>query len=162
MREAIIIVLLAVRLFFGCPEWLSGDGCSPVVKALAYPFFHASIWHLGVNAIAVWTVFRPRKGNALLLVTASAISFAVYPLSARPMVGISNLIYAAIGLRTPSLRSPWWRTPSVIIFLIVTALMLALPQFSAVTHIAAFAAGCACAAIRRCFLRVKRDAHRYL
>lgn len=161
MREAIIITLLAVRLLFGCPEWLSGDG-SPLLKALAYPLFHASIWHLGANAVAVWTVFSPRRGNAALLAAASVISFAVYPLSARPMVGISNLIYAAIGLRTPPLRSPWWREPSVVLFLTVTAAMLVLPQFSAATHIAAFAAGCACSALRRRYLKLKGDARRYL
>lgn len=162
MREVIIITLLAVHLLLGCPAWLSDGNCCEAVRALAYPLFHANVWHLAANALAVWTVFAPRKGNAMLLTVAALISLAVYPLSPRPMVGISNLIYAAVGLRTPPIRSPWWRAPQVLVFIAVTVLMLALPQFSAVTHIAAFAAGCVLAAAGRFRSKLKGDARRYL
>lgn len=176
VRVVIIAVLVCLQAFVGVPEFFYGtDGpLSPLspedfygdgywMRALTYSFFHANWWHLAINCLAAWTIFDPkRKFSWLQLVTGYAIAVLVYPLSLNPVIGFSNVLYAVLGLRTPSLRSRWWRQPVVIVFLAVTFAMLLIPRFSATTHIAAFAAGMPCASIRRGYLRLTEDARRYL
>lgn len=162
LRIVIIAVLVAAHIAFGTPEWLR-PGCSPyLVRALSYHFFHASWWHLAVNCLAIWSVFR--KEILCKACTDLAISYIiaviVFPLSVRPVIGFSNILYAVIGLRTPPLASRWWRTTPVIVFLAVTVALLLIPRFSATTHMAAFALGMACAGISRQIKTLKDDAGR--
>ena len=96
-----------------------------------------------------------------MLVAAFAIAVLVYPLSFRPVIGFSNVLYAVLGLRTPSLKSKWWRQPAVIVFLVVTVALVFVPRFSATTHIAAFVLGMAGASLQRGWLKLTRDARRY-
>lgn len=166
VRIAIIVLLLSVHVFCGVPEFFYDSG--PYwLRAATYSFFHANIWHLAINCIAVWTVFRPtisvtsRKWHKMFL-AAYIIAVLVYPFSLRPVIGFSNILYATIGLNTPRLSSPWWRRTSVIIFIAVTALMIFFPVFSASTHIASFLLGMAGAAIRRSYQALLSDAARYL
>ena len=164
LRIVIIAVLVAAHIAFGAPEWLR-PGCSPyLVRALSYHFFHASWWHLAVNCLAVWGIFR--KDILCKACTDLAISYIiaviVFPLSIRPVIGFSNILYAMIGLRTPPLASKWWRTTPVIVFLAVTVALLLIPRFSATTHMAAFALGVVCAYIRRFNQSLLKDAGRYL
>ena len=157
------MLLVAVRIALGCPSWLAGDEVNYWLRALSYGAFHANWWHLAVNCLAVWTIFNPRRNdNIRNFFTAFVISVLVYPLSLRPVVGISNLLYAVIGLRTPALSSRWWRQPGVIAFLVITLLMLFIPQFSATTHIAAFLAGMLVAAVKRGLNSLLKDARRYI
>ena len=159
VRWTIIILLTALQAFFGIPGFMTEGVWWQ--RALAYSFFHANWWHLAVNAIAVWTIYkRPCKPCRDLLFP-YLIAVVVFPLSLRPVIGFSNVLYAALGLRTPSLRSRWWRQPAVIVFLAVTVVMLFIPRFSAMTHIAAFLLGMAGAAIRRGWLNITQDARRY-
>lgn len=161
LRIIIIALLVISQLIFGCPAWLADT--HPFLRALVYPFFHANVFHLAANSLAVWTVFRRKNtDNKRTLVISYLISAAVSPLALRPCIGISNLIFAAIALRTPPLRSRWWKQPSVILFLAIMFLFLLLPQFSAVTHIAAFAAGVVVTCIGRWFKNLNRYAGRYL
>ena len=116
-----------------------------------------------MNAVAIWTIFQPRyKTRPIQLIAAFAIAVVVYPLSLRPVIGISNLLYATLGLRTPSLKSKWWKQTPVIIFLAVTIAMLFIPRFSATTHIAAFLLGMAGASIKRQYYVLTKEARRYL
>lgn len=158
MRVTIIMMLAAVYLAAGCPDALLPGGSPYVVRALFYPLFHANIWHLLLNCTALWGVLAPQRTKPSDVICALVISFAVYPLSLRPVVGVSNFIYAVLGLRTPPLRAEWWRQPAVVVFLIVTVAMLAVPQFSATTHIAAFLSGVAIQCLRRWVKSVSEDA----
>ena len=162
LRIALIAVLTAVYFAFGIPDWLR-DG-DYLLRACSYSFFHASIWHLAVNGLAIWSIFR--KGDLCKACRDLAISYIiaviVFPFSVRPVIGFSNILYAMIGLRTPPLTSKWWRTPQVIVFLIVTVALLFIPRFSATTHIAAFILGIACAYLRRFNQSLVKDARRYL
>lgn len=161
VRLTIIALLIALQLAFGIPPCMT-DG-TYWQRALLYSFFHGSWWHLAVNAIAVWTIFDPRRNWQLnQLWVAMGIAVLVYPLSFRPVIGFSNVLYAVLGLRTPPLSSPWWKQPAVIVFLVVTVALLAVPRFSATTHIAAFVLGMAGASVRRSWLRLTQDARRYL
>lgn len=162
VRWFIIILLTALQACIGIPSFLSDGGYWP--RALAYSFFHGSWWHLAVNAIAVWTIYNPKRPCKPCrdLVIPYMIAVAVFPIALRPVIGFSNILYAALGMRTPSLRSRWWRQPAVIVFLAVTIAMLFIPKFSATTHIAAFLLGMAGAAASRWWITLTKDARRYL
>lgn len=162
-RIILIAILVAVHIVFGCPSWLAGDEADYWLRAFSYSAFHANWWHLAVNCLAIWTIFSPRlNGKPLQNVAAFLIAVLVYPLSLRPVVGISNLLYAVIGLRTPSFSSRWWKSPGVIVFLVVTFLMLFIPQFSATTHIAALSCGVLLATVKRGLNSLLKDARRYI
>ena len=159
VRAGVIVLLAALQIAFGVPDFMSGGPYQ--CRALLYSFFHANWWHLAANAVAAWGVFAPGRDNRMLPV-AFLIAVAVYPLSFRPVIGFSNVLYAMIGLRTPPLSSPWWTQPAVIVFLAVTAAMVFVPRFSATTHVAAFALGMGAAGARRWWHSLTEDARRYL
>ena len=161
VRSLIICITAILFAVFGVPLWLTGSGVPGIVRAVAYPFFHANVFHLLANLLAVWTVFRPECRTIKRdLALGFLISTAVYFLATRPVVGLSNIMFAVIGLRTPAITDPWWRRPATITFLAVTLLMLLVPQFSAVTHIAAFAAGSLLSALIRIIKPYVDDAAR--
>ena len=163
LRISIIAILVTANLVFGIPDWLN-PGCSPYpVRALAYSFFHASWWHLAVNSRAVWTVYKKGKTSEAIteLAVAYIIASLVYPLSFRPVIGFSNILYATLGLRTPPLSSRWWKSTPVIIFGLVTVGMAVIPSVSATTHIAAFALGVGRAGAKRLIKSLTDDARRY-
>lgn len=161
VRILIVAVLVLAQAVFGIPDYFFGDG-HYWLRALSYSFFHANWFHLAVNGLAVWTIYRrPCKPVRDLLVP-FLIAVLVYPLSFRPVIGFSNVLYACLGLRTPSLKSKWWRQSSVIVFLAVTVALVFVPQFSATTHIAAFVLGMGGASLRRGWLKLTEDARRYL
>lgn len=154
MRYALVIILTLVYFVVGCPEFLADDTAGCWLSALTYHAFHANIFHLAVNCISIWFVFdvtpyRREKANIRNFFTAYLIATATYFTAVRPVVGISNILFAVLGLRTPSFNHPWWRHPGTIVFFAVTLLMLAFPQFSAVTHIASFACGTAISTVKR-------------
>ena len=154
VRVVIIALLVALQYTFGIPEFLHGTD-HYWIRALSYSFFHANWWHLAVNGIAIWTIFDPkRRFKQYQLFTGFAIAVLVYPLSFRPVIGFSNVLYAVLGLRTPSVRSSWWRQPAVIVFLAVTVALVFVPRFSATTHIAAFLLGMLGASARRSYLNL--------
>lgn len=160
VRWVIIILLIVMQAAFGVPSFLTDGGYWQ--RAFGYSFFHANWWHLAVNALAVWTIYRSPCKFYRDLAIPFLIAVAVYPLSFRPVIGFSNILYAALGLRTPSLKSKWWRQPAVLVFLAVTLALVLIPRFSATTHIAAFLLGMAGAEINRQWTRLTADARRYL
>ena len=162
VRIIIIVLLVCLQAFFGVPDFFHGTS-DYWLRAFTYSFFHANWWHLAVNSLAVWTIYPPRRGCKPCrdLLVPFLIAVLVYPLALRPVLGFSNVLYAVLGLRTPSLKSEWWKQPAVIVFLVVTIGMIFIPRFSATTHIAAFALGMAGAAIGRGWSKLTQDARRY-
>lgn len=160
-RIIIIAILVALQVIFGLPACFYGT--APYLqRCFLYSFFHANWFHLAVNCIAIWTIFDPRRKMSFLqLVSSFIIALLVYPLSFRPVVGFSNVLYATLGLRTPALSSSWWKQPAVIVFIIATIAMVFIPQISATTHVAAFLLGMAGASLRRAWLKLTDDARRY-
>ena len=163
VRIVIILVLVVLQIVFGAPEYLLGSE-HYWARALSYSFFHANWLHLAVNGLAVWAIYDPRRrcNPCRDLLFPFIFAVLVYPLSFRPVIGFSNVLYAALGLRTPSLKSKWWTQTNVIIFLAVTILMVFIPRFSATTHIAAFILGMAGASVSRWWANLTKDARRYL
>lgn len=162
VRVLLIILLVALQAVFGVPELFYGSD-HYLLRALLYSFFHANWWHLAVNGIAVWAIFAPqRKIGAGQLLLALLLAVLVYPVALRPILGFSNILYALLGLRTPSLSDKWWRQPAVIAFIVLTIAMVFIPRFSATTHIAAFILGMLCAAFKRFYQELTKDVRRYL
>lgn len=155
IRITIIGILVTTQLLFGCPVFLHHDSG---YISLVHHFFHANIFHLAVNCLSVWTLFRrDMRYDMVPLIFAYVIGTASWFFTSADVVGFSNIIFALIGLRTPSLRHAWWKQSSVILFLAITALMALLPQVSAVTHIVSFALGCIVAGAYRVVNNLSRD-----
>lgn len=151
MRWVIICFLTLVYIVSGCPAEMAGNDLPYILRACQYHFYHANIFHLAVNCLAAYSIFNNKweSRNWKDILIAYTIATLVYPLTFRPVIGFSNILYATIGMRTPPLSSHWWKTPQTITFLVVTFLMLLIPQFSATTHIFAMAAGIIIAHLRR-------------
>ena len=158
VRIVIVGILVTVLLLFRCPALLHSD--APYI-ALIHHFFHANIFHLAVNCLSVWALFRPEvRYSVSPIVWAYIIASASWFFTSADAVGFSNIIFALAGQRTPSLKNAWWRQPTIILFLAITALMAFLPQVSAVTHIISFALGCIVAGARRLIHSINRDFRR--
>lgn len=161
MRTALVTILALVFLIAGTPAWLAGTDTPYLTRALSYSLFHANVFHLAVNSLALWSVFSPKRNdNVRNFLTAYIIAVIVYPLSFRPVIGFSNILYAMLGQRTPALSSSWWKTPQVKMFIIVTLALAVIPSIAATTHIAAFVIGCIIAYCRRLLKALDNDLKR--
>lgn len=157
-RIGIAGILLTAHLLFGCPQFLHMD-CWWV--ALSHHFFHANIFHLAVNCLSLWALFRKDVRYGIdSLVAAYIIGTLSWFATSADAVGFSNIIFALVGLRTPSLKSEWWKHPSVVTFLVITMVLAFLPQVSAVTHMVSFTLGCIAAGAQRIINRVSSDFRR--
>ena len=146
MRIVIIGILWLAFMLFGCPDWLQYGPWE--LRALVYPLFHANIFHLACNCLGIWATFDPRVSDPWRrLLVGYAISVLVYPLSVHPVVGISNVLFAISGMCSP-VRSPRWKSPTMLVFVAVMLLMALLPGVSAVTHVASFILGVLYSSIR--------------
>lgn len=158
IRITIIGVLLSIHVAFGCPEFLHLDSW---YISLMHHFFHANIFHLAVNCFSIWSLFR--KGyiySIIPLACAYAIASISWFCISADAIGFSNILFALIGIRTPSLRNRYWRDPAVLSFIAITILMALLPQVSAITHIVSFVLGCIVAGILRIINSISRDFRR--
>lgn len=148
-------ILVTAFLLFGCPEFLHRD---EAYISLLHHFFHANIFHLAVNCLSIWTLFRKgARYRVLPVILAFVIATASWFFTSSDVAGVSNWIFALIGLRTPSLGHSWWRHTNTITFLVITALMSLLPNVSATTHIISFVFGCITAGVIRLTDSVCRD-----
>lgn len=153
-----IIAALAGFFCTGIPDILySGEYPSMLV----YPFFHANIFHLLLNCLAVWTVFDPKtKPEWWYLPVGYIISAAAYCLTDYVLVGFSCVLFAIAGIRTPSFRSPWWRTWNCWVYIGTMLLMFLLPMFAASAHLIAFVMGVGVSACVRFKRRLDYDTRR--
>lgn len=156
MRYGIIILLSIIFLTLGCPDWLLYDNVPNLCKACSYQFFHANIFHLAVNCLSLYAIYRPTLllNNRYLIkesMWAYAISVVAWFTAFSPVVGISNYLFAVLGLRTPSFRSKWWMLPTTKTFIIVMFGLLLIPKISAFTHIVSFSLGIAVARLKEVY-----------
>lgn len=148
-----ITILTFVFLAFGCPDWLLYPEVPNICKACSYHFFHANVFHLAVNCLSIYAIYRPspwRDERYILkeFLEALTISTLAWFTAFSPVVGVSNYLFAVLGLRTPHFRSTWWRSSTTLTFLSVMFLMIFIPKVSASTHIVSFAAGTLVARLR--------------
>lgn len=164
IRYVLIGLLALFAIVFGAPGWLASTDTPILLRALAYSFFHANLFHLAANSLAIWFLYRTdRRGIFMELLTAYIIAVASYLISSKFVIGFSNILFAVIGLRSPALGSKWWTRRETLIFFVINILTLFMPslKLSAVTHIAAFIVGAWISGIRRFFDRILKDARRY-
>lgn len=145
-------------MFVPVPDCLlSMSGPAPFI----HHFFHANVFHFAVNALALWLILNPKSGMPLwYLLLAYGIGCLSYFVALKPVIGFSNILFALSGLRTPSLKSGWWKQPSTITFLSMMLLMCFLPMFSATTHIASFLIGVIISSNLRYLKQLDNDARR--
>ena len=158
LKIVLIGILVTMMLLFGCPTFLHYDDA---YISLVHHFYHANIFHLAVNCLSLWALFR--KGvrySVMHLTIAYIIGTLSWFCTSADAVGFSNIIFAIVGMRTPSLKSDWWRRSNTIYFLLINLVMLILPQVSAITHIVSFSLGCFVAGAIRIFNRLNRDYRR--
>lgn len=157
VRYAVVAVLVAF-FFVDVPECLyTGEDPAMVV----HPFFHANWAHLALNCLAVWTVFDPKtRPEWWYLPVGYIIAVAGYAMVDDVLVGFSTVLFAVAGLRTPSFRSPWWRSWNCIVYIGTMLLMFLLPMFAAKAHLVCFAMGVAVAAAVRFKRRLDYDTRR--
>lgn len=158
IRIIITGVLLSIYIAFGCPVSLHSGSWH---IAFAHNFFHANIFHLAVNCLSIWVLFKKGVRYTIAsLIWAFIIGSSSWCFTSADTIGFSNFIFATIGLRTPSLKNAWWRQSSAIIFFTATALMAMLPQVSGVTHLISFILGCIIAGASRIINSLSRDFRR--
>lgn len=156
MRK-IIIALLFIVYGFADKSFLLDSNINIFHRALTYHWYHANIFHLLANTLSICFVFHPRRKNLIRnFFTALIIATFTYFIATRPLIGISNILFAMAGLYTPPLSHPYWKSTNTKIFLGITTLMLLVPQVSALTHIVSFICGCVIASIRRLNNEIKR------
>ena len=102
MKTTFILIFIAVFIFFD--NSLGYTACSAWYTHITYNFQHANVWHLLINSVAFFFVFRnlqryipPYKIVLLSLPVAIVCSLftAHYSL---PIVGASGMIFAMIGM----------------------------------------------------------------
>lgn len=154
------MVIAALAGFFVCPipDCLY-TGEYPAL--LVHPFYHANIFHLLLNCLAVWTVFDPRtRPEWWYLPIGYIIASASYLVVDDILVGFSTVLFAMAGLRTPSFRSPWWRSWNAWAYIGTMILMFFLPWFAASAHLVCFGAGVAVASLVRFKRKLDYDTRR--
>lgn len=143
----IIVLLLAGMYFVPKPECLF---TMSFPAHLVHHFFHANVFHFTANAVAVWVALDERSSPPKwFMPVAFSIGTIAYCFATTPVIGFSNTIFAAAGLRTPSFGSRWWRSSNTIVFFVTMIAMFFFPMFSATTHLAAYIFGVGLAAIIR-------------
>ena len=153
-----LAILLVVCFIFVDTDWLYR--ISLVEQMAYYHFLHANVFHLAANMLAGYYAFK--RCTVSRVVTAYLIASLSFLCVADMVIGFSNIVYAMIGLKTPAFSHPWWRHPGTITFLVVSLLMVFLPNVSAVTHIISFCGGMAVSMISRGVQQIKNDSARYI
>lgn len=154
-----ISAVLLIVYFIPCAnDWLFQQGS--VVQMFLYHFFHGNLFHLLANGLSLYVIL-PRTKKWQIVAAYIIACIVALPIS-QPMLGFSNVIYALIGVKTPSFDSYWWRHSGTIIFFAITLLMLFLPNVSGISHILSFVVGVAVSVIYRFFVRINTDAARYV
>lgn len=155
IRIVLTGILVTSMLLWGCPDYLQTSG---IRVALTYHIFHVNVFHLAANLLSIWLIFaKERQYGWSNILIAYVIATTSWYCSSIPIAGISNMIFAMLGLRTPSLKDKWWRTTSVLTFLLVTAGMAFVPKISTGTHLMSFALGVVWASIQRFIKHIGSD-----
>lgn len=159
-KIAAIGVLCALVLIYALvpvPEWM-GEGAT-LRCALAHHFWHANLFHLAANGLALlsfaWVLPRWYRLLPLAYLAASLSIIA----ATKPVVGLSNIMFAMSGLCAPMVKG-YWKRKETWTFVAVMLVMLLVPRLSATTHIASFAAGFVLGLLRKTIRRTADDCRR--
>lgn len=154
---ALLAALALIYVLVPVPAWMQ-EGVS-LRCALAHHFWHGNVFHLAANGVALltfaWVLPRWYRLLPAAYVAASLSLIA----ATRPVIGLSNILFAMSGLCAPEIRG-YWKRRETWIFVGVMLVMLAVPRFSATTHIVSFAVGFAFGSIHKIIRRTADDCKR--
>ena len=151
--RTILIVLLVAAMIAPRPEFLSHRS---FFSAVGHHFWHVNVFHLAVNSIGIWLAVSPRRRMSEMLPAWVAASLS-YVFATGPVLGFSNILFAIAGMDAARRPPSWWKQPATITFFATMLLMVFLPAFSAVTHIASFALGFLYGFVRKVLAKTLSD-----
>lgn len=130
VRIVSIIVLIVVFCFVRTPQGILGN-----------QFIHANIFHLACNCIALWAVLgRGIATDIVTLMLAWCLGFIGFCLSPAPVVGVSGIVFASIGLQAERFLKSMRNVATIAICLLMG---LIVPDISVVAHLVPFVLGIA-------------------
>lgn len=154
---ALLAALALVYALVPVPQWMQ-EGPS-LRTALTHHFWHVNIGHLAANGIALvalaWVLPRWYR---LLPAAYIAASFSML-FATRPVIGLSNILFAMSGLCAPMVKG-YWKRKETWTFIAIMLIMLCVPRLSATTHIASFVTGFALGTINKTLRRTANDCRR--
>lgn len=154
---ALLAALALVYALVPVPEWM-GEGAS-LRCALTHHFWHANVFHLAANGIALLSFAWVLPWWYRMLPAAYAVASFSIIFATRPVIGLSNILFAFSGLCAPMVKD-YWKRKETWVFVAAMLAMLLVPRFSATTHIASFAAGFVLGAIHKTIRRTADDCRR--
>ena len=130
-------ILIAVYFLCGIPSFI---GSNVTASAFTHHFFHVNIIHLATNCFVLYAIMGryALRTETIQLCVAFIIASLSYYVAVVPTIGASDMIYAIVGLRSPSFRSKWWVSHNTLLFLFFMVAYIFVPGISAVTHIFSF------------------------
>lgn len=91
MKVKYVVLPILLTLFLMTEPTPVYEGCDPLAR-LTFHFYHTNFWHLLANGLCLWVMKRIRWVEAY--VTAVVCSVCIV----HPTIGMSGVIFAAIGL----------------------------------------------------------------
>lgn len=159
--KMLVFIYSTLIAFFLWPDglmWWKSQG--DFARMTLHHFFHGNVFHLLANGLTLYFLVPKIKSWHLLvgyvLATLAFLSSNTY------VIGFSNIIYAIIGLRTPSFKAYWWRHPGTITFFAVSLLMFLIPNVSAITHLVSFVGGVLVSIVLRQTKEMTNGSARYI
>lgn len=132
MKDLWPSVLLTVMAASALPFGVKGFGESLFPECLHYHFFHANIWHLLCNLLALYS-YRPKwKTVIVAYICASVCALLPFMPMSQPTCGLSALIYACIARRYALLGINPWKV------LVINFAFILVPSVNWKIHLAAF------------------------
>lgn len=132
----ILLACVSLLVFVAHPDNVGFFPGSCFASHLTYSFCHANIFHLAVNLVVLWSL-RNRIYLCASFFAAVLASFLPAYVS-QPTVGLSGLIFAAIGIMWGKTGRFWDSCIAVMPFIVLTML---LPGVNGTLHLWAYMIG---------------------
>lgn len=135
--KSVLILACVIIYFVYSPELVDAS-----ILPFVHPFFHANLAHLFINCFAISVIYKNRQHYKLsTILVAYIIAVASCLVLCKNCIGISNVIYAVLGMRFSTFEGKWYKSPNMILFFALMVVMCFIPVFSGLTHITSFMLG---------------------
>lgn len=140
--RCIVICGIVLCYLFCSPETIMHNGNPWIVRAILHNFLHGNVFHLASNIMMLWLLYpNMRKHRMLIFGLSLIIATASFAVSDGDSIGLSDVLYATMGLSALPLKSKWWQTPIAKFFLLSFLVAFLLPNISAMTHLVSYIVG---------------------
>lgn len=129
-------IKVAVTLLCALGFFIGFKHVHPFALRIFYPFFHANIFHLIVNLIALWSIKNRMEWAKGYLICVSVGFLPMY--LPEPTVGLSGFLFAVFGLMWGKANQLGKAIKTVAPIIIISML---LPNINGLIHLYAFVAG---------------------